>query len=190
MVETVTSEFQGNLPVSGENSTNFSPRSLKALQSLGINQEDFSYRSPSDFVRQWGEKNAERAATHFNQRADQLLDEARTKRRELMGERERRHDGSTVQRSSLADETSSLIEREKRKMEQMKKKQQQEVEQLMEHELKMQEIRARNDEKMMLQMKRLEDHRHEVEEQRRKQEEQKRTMEIVHLVRQMLKSVS
>jgi predicted nucleotidyltransferase len=111
------------------------------MATLGIAQENLQPKPREAFEKKFNNPEYQmKAFEHFEERRVMMINEITEKRNEIMNTRERVRDPNqnTVQRSSLRDETSSLIEREKRQMENLKKKQQKEIEQLMEHELKMQ----------------------------------------------------
>ena len=147
------------------------------MHILGIDQQDLRLYTKEEYERQFPTVFADRAAEHFNQRTLRMVSDIKSKRLEVMNGTERTRKEGSIKRTSLQDETSSLIEREKKKMEQIKKKQQQEIEQLMEHELKMQEIRERNEEKMNKQHERELKHKAEVDKKKQEQELQKQLME-------------
>lgn len=69
---------------------------------------------------------------------------------------------------------SAMLEKEKRELEKIKFRQKKDIEQMMEYELKMEQIRQRNEEKMRLQREKEERRRMEIAKQQREQDERKR----------------
>ena len=69
---------------------------------------------------------------------------------------------------------STLIEKEMKQLEKIKFKQQKEIEQTIQYEMKLEEIRKGNEEKMAAQHEKEEKKRRELEEKRKLEEEAKR----------------
>ncbi len=78
---------------------------------------------------------------------------------------------SQVKGNSVVVTDSAMLDRERKQLEKIKLKQQQELQQMMEYELKMQQIRQLNEEKMKKQQEREEQHRRELALKAQQQEE-------------------
>ena len=82
-----------------------------------------------------------------------------------------------IMSQSVGNMHSAMLEKEKKELEKIKFRQKKDIEQMMDYELKMEQIRERNEEKLKLTMEKEARRREEVGRQQKQQEERKKQEE-------------
>ena len=135
-----------------------SPRTLEAMQILGITTQQICYVSKDDFNKSPfpEEEFKERIYEHHCEKRSELIEEIKMKRNEIIkngGDAlglliNKKNEQTSKVNSSQQNGTSSMVDRERKNLERMKKKQQQEIEQMLEYEMSLQKIRGTNERKL------------------------------------------
>lgn len=171
-----------------------SPRSLEACRRLGVDPRELLLRNKHDFVTE-DCKGLDMDAidlkyNHFMERRQELFDSVVAERLKLMEEESQglwapsKSKGHYDSKASVDSNLSSaLIEREKRELERIQRRQQQEIQQIIDHEVKIETIRERNEEKTIKQQEKEERRqaslreKHQQQEMRKRQEEERKRIQ-------------
>ncbi|KAL4471753.1 hypothetical protein ABPG74_008646 [Tetrahymena malaccensis] len=193
-----------NLDNFNQNSSKYpilnSPRSLEACRRQGINPEDLIIKTIEDMKVYFPDKikdkkHLEQKLAYYEEKRKVKLQLAKEERA-LIKEQEKqglimfdelgnaKYTGMTGSKLHGSKQgNSSLIEREKKQLEKIRFRQQKEIEQMMDYEIKMQEIRQQNEEKMRIDQEREQQRQRELQEKRKKQEELRKQMELERQIR-------
>ena len=155
-----------------------SPRSKKAILSLGIDEKKLYQLSKKDYLATHPELKSvstelqDKRYEHYNQKRQELINEAKETRNELIKmEEEQKSKSQSKGNKSTSDEAngSTVIENERKKLEAMKKQQIGEIKNMIDYEIKLEETRRQGE----LRMKKQEEKEREMAERKKKEQKEK-----------------
>eukprot|EP00743_Colponemidia_sp_Colp-15_P004376 GILK01004719.1.p1 GENE.GILK01004719.1~~GILK01004719.1.p1 ORF type:complete len:797 (-),score=226.44 GILK01004719.1:158-2548(-) len=169
-----------------------SPRSLEACRRQGIDPQELLCLPPEAFVQK-GETRV--ASSVLQQRWEHNENRRKEKMRMLLDERDKvmseERDGTWMASKSVKHawntsngDSISMMERERRHLEKLQLRQKQEIQQMLEYEIRMAQIREVNEQKVEGQRQREEERRKEIEAKRREEDQRKHEKEQERLRRQ------
>ena len=150
----------------------FTPRSKKACKRLGIEPYELIYHKPSEFMTKGMDETT--ATPRFQYVEQKRLEKIKWIKEEYMKIVE--GDVKSKQEKpnhAISVESGDMVDKEKRQLEKFERRQQQELQKLIDYELRMEDMRQRNEEKAEKAFEREEIRRKEIMKRRKEQEDRR-----------------